>query len=134
MESIILRRTGDVPLAFEGDLLAESNGRVQAGRDHSRWHVLGVYRTKGGTYVVRIAYRTQYQGEMDHDLAMPVADATEVVAELRLYNPTECVRGFPPHESFYERQAKLMDDIDHRYRRQIADLLSEHPEFAEVIP
>lgn len=61
-----LRRTGQAPLRFQGELLAEADGEYESGRDFNRWHELTVYRTRGGKYVLRIAYRSAHQGELDN--------------------------------------------------------------------
>src|SRR4051794_1225207 len=56
-EDIILPRSGKAPLVFRGQQLAVVFGQRHLGREHNRWHELVVYRTEGGRYMVRIAYR-----------------------------------------------------------------------------
>ena len=135
-----LPRTGKPPLHFRGELVAESDGERQAGRDWSRWHELAVYRTEGGQYVVRIAYRTRYQGELEWDGAwvIPedragVADAAALVAErFSSHDPGAVVKGYPPGEIYAERQARLLEDVRSRYLAQVSEVLSSG-EFAEEI-
>jgi hypothetical protein len=37
MERFRLERSGDLPLSFEGEQIAESKGKWYAGKDQSRW-------------------------------------------------------------------------------------------------
>ena len=128
-----LPRSGKPPLRFQGEVLAESDGQRQAGRDWTRWHELTVYRTTVGKYVVHVAYRTRYQGELEHDLATVADDPAAVGKILTDYDPASVVRGFPPHESYADRQAKLLAEVRARYAAQVSDLLQASPEFAENI-
>ena len=132
-EERTLPRSGEAPLRFRGVLLAESDGERQSGKEQTRWHELAVYRTVGGKFVVRIAYRTRWQGELDHDDAAIVDRADKVAAALREYDPTAHVGGFPPHASYAERQAWLLADIRRRYEEQTSEILAASPEFAEVV-
>ena len=105
MAEIRLQRTGDAPLRFDGELVGDSDGQRQAGRDRNRWHDLAVYRLKDGQYVVAIAYRTQWQGELDHHEAAVVSTAKDIVEVLREYDPCGHLGGFPAGPQYAERQA-----------------------------
>lgn len=129
-DTITLKRTGKAPLRFTGELIKESDG---GSRDANRWHELAVYRTAKGKYVVRIAYRTRWQGELDRDTAEIVAKPNEVAAALEEYDPCSPVGGYPAGEAYADRQARLMNDIRRRYDAQVSELLASSPEFAEVV-
>jgi hypothetical protein len=128
-----LPRTGQAPLRFRGTLVAESDGERQLGREHIRWHELAVYRTAKGRYVVRIAYRTRYQGELDRDVAEVAADAAGVAAAMRSYDPGEWVRGYPDHPSYADRQESLLRNVRRRYEAQVTEILACLPGVAEEV-
>lgn len=129
-----LPRTGDAPVTFSGSLLAESDGRMQSGRDHNRYHNIALYRTDGGSYVVSISYRTMWEGEQDQHTVETRGSAAEAVEVLREYDPTDSVMGFPPGAAYAEKQARLLRDIETRYDAQVSELLAEHSDlFAERI-
>lgn len=131
-EEFTLPRSGRAPLRFRGELLAESDGERQAGREQSRWHELAVYRTDGGVFVVRIAYRTRWEGELHRDEA-EAATAAEVAAVLRHYNPAAPVQGYPPGDAYAERQARLVANVRRRYESQVSEILAADPAFAEEV-
>jgi hypothetical protein len=128
-----LPRSGKAPLRFRGLLLAESDGEWQAGRDHTRWHDIAVYRTGGGKYVVTISLRSRYENEIGYDYADIVAEPAQVEAVFRGYDPCARVRGYPDGAHYAERNARLMANIRARYDAQVAEILEASPEFAEEI-
>jgi len=130
---ITLTRTGKAPLRFTGELLEESDGRIQGGKDHNRWHHLAVYRTGGNSYVVRIAYKTIWQGELDREITEIVGKPEAVAVVLRDYDPTSHVQGYPPGEHYAAKQARTLDDIRRRYDSQVSEILASAPEFAEEV-
>lgn len=130
---ITLKRTGKPPLRFRGELIEESDGERQRGKENTRWHELGVYRTEGGKFVLRIAYRTRWQGELDRDDAVILDRPEKVAAALQGYDPCAAVEGYPPGDHYAQRQARLMDDVRRRYETQISELLASSPEFAEKV-
>lgn len=124
MESITLARTGRAPLAFTGELLAESDGERQAGREQNRWHDLAVYRTESGRYVARVGYRTKWEGELDRADAATLETPAEVAAWFTAHDPAAAVKGFPSGAAYAERQAKLLADVRGRYQAQVSEILS----------
>lgn len=127
-----LPRTGNAPLAFDGDLIAESKGRFFEGCEQNRGHNLSLYRTEGGQYVIAIHYWTQWQGEGDHHEAL-VVDRDSVAEELQVYDPCAHVQGFPPIEAYAKRQANLLSWIRRRYEAQVSELLDGIEDLAERI-
>jgi len=128
-----LPRSGQAPLTFTGQQLAESDGERQSGKEHNRWHELAVWRTTGGKYVVQIAYRTKWQGELDHDAAVIVDQAKDVISVLTGHDPVAHVGGYPIGAAYAERQSRLLADIRARYDSQVSAILESAPEFAERV-
>jgi hypothetical protein len=130
---ITLPRTGQAPLTFSGELLADTDGERQGGKEQNRWHELAVYRTAGGKYVIAIRYRTRWQGELDHDTAQIVAAPAGVATELMAYDPCAAVQGFPAGAGYADRQERLLLDIRRRYDAQVSEILAADPSFAETV-
>lgn len=71
MKRYVVKRSGQTPLAFEGEVLASfATSFDRAHPDYSgrpgRAESVTVYRTKGGKYVVAVAHLTCWQGGHDH--------------------------------------------------------------------
>jgi len=130
---ITLTRTGQPPLRFTGELLEESDGQIVNGKDHNRWHELAVYRTAGSKYVVKICYRTRWDGELDRDQAAIVEKPEAVAFALQDYDPCAPVGGYPAGDAYADKQARLMSDIRRRYDAQVSEILASSPEFAEEV-
>lgn len=124
-----LQRTGMEPLRFAADLIAESAGRHQGGRERNRWYDIRIYAISHTRYVVALEYHTQWQGELDHYAAVLVWGADKVAAVLRDYDPASCVIGYPAGEAYRERQEALLRDVTARYRAQVGEIL-DRDEFA----
>lgn len=135
MEEIKLKRTGQLPLAFAGELLKEEDGKWVNGKDQNRWHVIRLYRTEHSQrYVLAITYRTQWQGESDQDDVVVLGpEQSEMIAALRDYNPIPEGVGYPKAEHFKERQAALERDLSRRFAMLVSDLLEDVEGAAERI-
>jgi hypothetical protein len=134
MEPITLTRTGQPPLDFTGELVAESNGRVVANREQNRWHDLRLYRTAGGQYVLDITYRTEWVGEVSHHWAEIVEPDTDYLTTLLAgIDPCEHLQGFPDHPDFAHRQAKLEAWLRRRFEAQVSELIAQVPDLHEHI-
>jgi hypothetical protein len=134
MERFKLERTGDLPLSFEGERVAQSKGKWHSGKDQNRWHDLAIYRTKGGRYLLQITYQTQWQGESDHSQIIDCGDdVTSAVVELKAHDPASHVEGYPPGEQYSDRQRMLVEGLTRRYNDQITELFREIPEAEERI-
>lgn len=72
-------RMGDVPLAFDGDLLSERSSR----RDGvSRWTEVRVYSTVTGLWVTELVGRSTLPGQVDRRTVTVCRTPTEVRAGL----------------------------------------------------
>lgn len=125
METITLPRTGDRPLQFEGDEIASADSRMISGQQANRWHELALYSTESGKYVISVGYRTQWQGELNHDSAIICVDPEAVTEELKRVNPLAHFVGFPSGGQYAEKQARLERDITARFGAAVSELLSD---------
>ena len=124
-------RTGNKMLKFDGALIAEASSRRVHGQERNRWFEIGVYQAKD-QWIVWVAYRTHWQGEHDHDWAEIYATPEFLIDALRKdYDPLSYLGGFPPHESFADKQARLEETIRRDYQSlitQIAEKISAEEE------
>ena len=124
MSEFTLPRSGDAPLRFTGELLAEHDGYRHLGQEYNRYHELAIYRINQGQYVVRIGYQTSWQGEADHELVQIMPDSAAVRRLLKDHDPTAHVRGFPAGKSYEEKQTRLLQSIRSRYADQVSKILA----------
>lgn len=115
MDKHKLPRTGQLPLAFEGEELKHASGKWVNGKDKNRWHELTLYRTRGGEHVLHIHFHTMWQGEINDDAVHRLTDRAEVVGAVMDHPPTQGLKGYPEGKHFHERQRKLEEDITARY-------------------
>ena len=80
---VVLKRTGERPLIFEGELLAEASTSMD--RAHPDWsgetgvnHTVQVWRTDKGQFVVALVCYTAWQGQRDSHQATVFDTLTEV--------------------------------------------------------
>lgn len=128
----VLIRTGDAPVNFTGEVVAESAGKFVAGKEQNRWHDLRLYKTEGGNFVLEIIYNTQWKGEVGYHFVYKV-DRDWVVRQLKNYDPVSVVQGFPRSPQYAERQANLERWIKQRYDVQVGELLAETEDLFERI-
>ena len=131
MNTIILHRSGTMPLRFTGELLAESKGRNPKIRGRQRWYDLAVYRTQAGKFVASICFRSDF-GEPGSDEAAVLEDASAVSSMLQACDPLAPVQGYPPEARFAEKQERMLQDMRLRFEQQVSAVLAS-PEFAEVV-
>ena len=133
MTTFKLQRTGDAPLVFDGELLAEDIGRdpdyipegrpKRSERPPDRWHNIAVYRTSSGAFVVSVSYRSTWRAEPSNDSAVAWRPGGSVRKYLRSIDPCEHVVGYPPDERYAEKQRRLRADITARYDAQVSRIL-----------
>ncbi len=123
MDEVRLKRTGQLPLVFTGELIKEADGKWVAGKDHNRWHEIKLYQTEQSKqFVLAVTFHSQWQGEDDyHDVLILGTDQQRVINVLRDYDPVPDYIGFPRSDHFSARQAALEADL----RRRFASLVSE---------
>lgn len=77
-----LERTSDIPLEFDGELLADVTSRDPILR-HSRWTEHRIYRTSTNVYVVETVGCSTFPSEIDRATAVVVDHAKEIPAALK---------------------------------------------------
>lgn len=133
MEEFKLTRTGLPPLAFTGELLAESDSKQHQGPLQNRWHELAVYRTAGGKYVGAVRFRTIWQGEHDRHTAAIADTPAELVRLLSDYDPTSEWEGYPERPEYAERQARTQSAVADGYKRSLSEVFADIDDVAERI-
>lgn len=131
-EAVTLPRTGEPPLRFRGEQIAEAGGRWFHGRDLNRWHDLSLYQSDDGRFVLAIAFCTQWQGEGGYDFAWVCKTPAEVVDLLRKYDPLPLRVGFPPRREYADKQLALAQALRQQYDDAVAELLKDE-RFAEPL-
>ena len=138
MDDILIDRTGDRPLSFQGQEWSSASSCMDLKPGSVRWHEVTVYKLErdAGGYVVAVSYRTEWDTETDHNAAKVCANAEEVAAYLREYNPLEWFIGPPsgegPDNPQEQRRQRLMLDLKLRYEDAVSEALEKlEPERVE---
>lgn len=81
-KSFKLANDGERDVRFKGEKLASVSSHHYQGPRQNRWTELSLYRTAGGTLVLWIVGRTQWQGESDRHRVVTCSDEDAVVQAL----------------------------------------------------
>lgn len=127
----VLTRTGKPPVRFDGELIAESEGRLVGSRDQTRYHDLRVYRTAAGRWVGQVEYHTRWEGEQGRTTVY-VCDTPSSLAESLTDHPLPEAVGYPEGEAYAEKQRRLLADLRARLDAQISEVLDDDV-FAEQV-
>ena len=122
MADYTLPRTGDRPLAFRGELLAESDGEVTDGQHNNRYHALALYRTASGRLVAHVAYHTEWVGEQESSTVYVADTPADLADALKSHNPCSTLVGMP--RGMEARQASRDEWVRSRYLAQVGEVLS----------
>jgi hypothetical protein len=121
-----VQRTGSRPLEFDGEELAQESGRILNGKERNRWHVITVWKTTSGKFVVGVQYHTQWEGESDWRDAMIFDDLNQSATFLEEYIfPNIASIGYPPAPTYAERQARMMADLDSAWKTLVGKVLDQ---------
>jgi hypothetical protein len=121
-----LTRSGNVPLSFTGELLAEQAGKWHRGKERSRYFELRLYKTKGGKYIVERVFKTYYKGEAGYNEAFACSTLQDAADVLRKWDPAELPGvGLPPGKQFEAKQNFLMSNLRHMYQDRMTTLLAD---------
>ena len=115
-----LPRTGLANVQFSGYKLAFARSpayrRFEQNPDmKAHWFECAVYKTKGGTFVLAIAYRWSGKKifrESNQDIVSTHKTEDELVEALRAVTATEYVNGYPEGEHWVKKQEALMNSIE----------------------
>lgn len=117
------------PLQFEGALIRESDTEHL---EALRWYTSSIYRA-GDRYVVSIGFRSNWDGEAEHDSVFVCDSTADVIAALRAYDVLPPGRGYPGTDQYRDRQEKLRSYLQRDYDGMVTDLLDAEP-FIETLP
>lgn len=131
MDTVTISRTGDAPLRFTGEMIAEADGQ-SVNRKTNRWYEIVIYKTSDSQYVVSVGYRSQWEGEQQQDYAYVCDSPTQVRHVLRSHEPIQGRIGFPPSPQYEDRQAKLEAELCGQFDTLVSKVLTGE-EFAEVL-
>ncbi len=131
-DKIRLRRTGQPPLAFQGELVSYAGGRLDKPRERSRWHEIGIWRAVEGDYVVKVSYLSTWPGEAPLETVETRSDAHGVIELLSNFDCTAPVKGFPLQPEFAARQQQLLAEIRAAYVQVVGAVL-DHDDFADAL-
>lgn len=122
-----IQRTGDLPLTFTGEKLAEADTQEFGGKAQTERYFSGeVYETTGGRHVIAVTYHTTWKGEAPHQDAVIVYPEPESIREaLEDLDPVQHVAGFPPGEKYAARQANLITHMNRMWAHLISELLTQ---------
>lgn len=107
MPEIVWERTGDRPLAFDGEVLVSERFDQDKEEPKGRDYQIQIARTVGGQYVAQVSYSTTWKQESNFTYAFQGDDPEEIVIILQGFDPMKPVVGFPPGKPFEERQRRL---------------------------
>ena len=130
-------RTGEKPLAFDGEILATAHSRRMGKNAPSKnWYEAAVYKTRGGSFVAAAAYKTNWAHEREFRWAA-VHEAAEAAIEwLRTLQVTKPVVGYPNQSSdeYRRKQEQLLAGLQAQWDWLVGELLTKcGTNFAEVI-
>ena len=135
-----LPRTGNVPVRFTGELIAEATSRKDGKpnadgtpRPSKQWYEASIYRTQGGGFVVAATYRTDWAHETEYRWADPVESTAAAVKWLQGLDVICVVAGYPDVPRFKPQQDRLLDSLQDQWDWLVGELLAKCDEFAEVV-
>lgn len=125
-------RTGDLPVSFSGELIARASTFRNQGPGNNRWHDLELYRTDSGRLVARVVYDSSWQGEDTISWLGYAGDPAEFRDAVRARALVGMV-GYPPHDSYREKQARNEADLRTRFDVALSELFDGVPELVEEV-
>lgn len=128
-EANVLPRTGDRPLAFSGDLIATATTKTHDGPGSTRWWELSLFKPESKQvgsietqrWVLHVAFKTQWQGELYQDSVIVADSADELTREAKAFPFLKSVRGYPKGQD--ERQNRLVEALTARWNDALSVIL-----------
>jgi hypothetical protein len=131
MPTFTLTRTGQAPIRFEGELVAEASSRSHEGGPlQNRWHEIEIFLTECGRVLAHVEFCSRHQGEFHHHTVVDVLSPRPLSLSswLQSYDYRTGWQGYPSGEHYAERQARIEQAIGDGYRRAVSEVLAEFPE------
>jgi len=106
-------------------MIAKASSKFTRGQENNRWHIVDVYKSSTGKYVVDIGYRTQWQGENDRDDVFVAGDEKGVRFALLDYDVLGPVVGYPSGTQYADKNAALRKKLTENYAVLVTEVFSE---------
>lgn len=132
MPLFTIEKTNELPLRFNGELLASVGQDDKPVGKFGRWYELALYKTDSGKYVIEIVFRSNAcnsDGSKveadDHDaIVCPTRD--ELLRVIQDWDPLEPLVGFPPGISKYKsKQDALEKAVLAGFEVRVGELLNQ---------
>lgn len=121
-EKITLQRTGNRPLSFLGELVAETTTQTSSGPGESRWWEIALYHADNKKLILSIGYRTRWQSERARDDVIVVESAEEMTDMVRAHDWATGIYGYDRHP---EKQERLMRTLGACWAEGMTEVLRE---------
>lgn len=138
MNTFTLKRTGDAPLRFVGEQLAEATSQAVSGYRQNRYHTISIYRAQSGQVVASIEFESRWKGEDQRQTVFVADEDGAIIDFLRQYDPCDDYFGFPDGGAYVSKQERLDTDIRRGYEIAVsealgaANLVEDVDEFASL--
>jgi hypothetical protein len=86
MSIYTIKRTGQSPIKFSGNLISEAGGNDFNNQQLNRYHRLRLYKTMSKRYVLEIEYQTCWEGEFDYKEVEVFATSQDLIFFLETYD------------------------------------------------
>jgi hypothetical protein len=111
MSTITLTRTGQRPLAFDGEEQFRATSRARSGPAETRWWELVIYRTADARAVMELNYLSQWETETEWSTAAVYPTMEALFDALEQHNPLDPVRGYPDAPHYHAKQRTLEQSL-----------------------
>ena len=125
MAMITVPRSGDAPLRFAGDRLADASSHRASGYRQNRWHELAMYRATSGDLVAHVHFSSTWEAEDSRDTAEVHSVPDSLIAWLRGYDPCDDYYGFPEGPQYAAKQERLDAEVRAGYEQAVAAVLAD---------
>jgi hypothetical protein len=89
MEEYKLPRTGNAPVKFTGELLAQGSSKADGGPRSRSWHTVEIYRSRGGSWIGHVGFTSgRFTGEAEQHTVLVAATQTGLREQLLGYEYT----------------------------------------------
>ena len=128
MKTYTLKRTGNRPLQFEGELVAEESTKIMYGQENNRWHEFHLYRTGTGRFFLSLVYDSQWQGEERNCQVEELGSIESITEFLQFeYDPLQFM-GIRPGGDRTENEEFAANKLLRNYKLGITEILKGFPE------
>lgn len=118
MKEVKLKRTGDAPVCFLGEVIAAKYSAIA-----DRKQTITIYRVVQNRFAVSVDYSTKWPSEHDRHTVVVCKTSDEARKFLRDHDPVPPNIGYPPGEKYAERQSRLIADLRGAYARLVSEVL-----------